>query len=36
VSGSGIVRELGVTLDEDERARLERSAELLRGQLERL
>jgi L-lactate dehydrogenase len=36
VSGNGIVGELGVTLDEDERSRLERSAELLRGYLERI
>ncbi|MEO8425137.1 MAG: L-lactate dehydrogenase, partial [Actinomycetota bacterium] len=33
VSGAGIVRELGVSMDEDERARLERSAEVLREHL---
>jgi hypothetical protein len=33
VSGAGIVRELGVSMDADERARLERSAEILREHL---
>jgi L-lactate dehydrogenase len=33
VSGAGIVGELGVSIDEDERARLERSAEVLREYL---
>ncbi len=36
VSGAGIVRELGVSMDEDERARLERSAEVLREHLEKI
>jgi L-lactate dehydrogenase len=33
VSGTGIVRELGVSMDEGERARLDRSAEVLREHL---
>lgn len=33
VSGAGIVRDLGVSMDDDERARLERSAEVLREHL---
>ncbi len=33
VSGAGILRELGVSIDDDERLRLERSAEILRGHL---
>jgi L-lactate dehydrogenase len=33
VSGAGIVRELGVSMDDDEHARLERSAEVLRDHL---
>lgn len=33
VSGTGIVRELGVSMDESERARLDRSAEVLREHL---
>jgi L-lactate dehydrogenase len=36
VSGEGIVREVGVSLDGDEHARLQRSAEVLRGSAERL
>jgi L-lactate dehydrogenase len=36
VSGAGVVREVGVSMDEDERARLERSAEVLRGSLRRV
>jgi L-lactate dehydrogenase len=36
VSGSGIVREVGVSIDAVERARLERSAEVLREHLERV
>ena len=36
VSGTGVVREVGVAMDEDERARLERSAEVLRASAERL
>lgn len=36
VSGSGVVREVGVAIDADERARLERSAEVLRESLGRL
>lgn len=36
VSGAGVVREVGVTMDADERSRLERSAEVLRERLERL
>lgn len=36
VSGSGVVREVGVAIDEGERSRLERSAEVLRESLERL
>ena len=35
VSGAGVVREVGVSLDDDERARLERSAEVLRTSAER-
>ncbi len=36
VSGTGIVRELGVSMDDGERARLERSAEVLREHLARV
>jgi L-lactate dehydrogenase len=36
VSGSGIIREVGVSVDADERARLERSAEVLREHLRRV
>lgn len=36
VSGAGIVRTLGVSMDDDEQARLERSAEVLRDHLARL
>lgn len=36
VSGTGIVREVGVSMDEGERARLERSAAILREHLERI
>jgi L-lactate dehydrogenase len=36
VSGSGVVREVGVSMDQDERSRLERSAEVLRESLARL
>lgn len=36
VSGSGIVRELGVSIDDGERERLERSAAVLRESVERL
>jgi L-lactate dehydrogenase len=36
VSGDGVVRELGVSMDDDERARLERSAEVLRRGLARI
>jgi L-lactate dehydrogenase len=36
VSGSGLVREVGVAIDAGERARLERSAEVLREHLERV
>jgi L-lactate dehydrogenase len=36
VSGSGILREVGVSIDAEERARLERSAEVLREHLERV
>jgi L-lactate dehydrogenase len=36
VSGSGIVRDLGVSLNDDERSRLERSADVLRTHLGRL
>jgi L-lactate dehydrogenase len=36
VSGTGVVREVGVALDEDERRRLDRSATLLRERLEQL
>jgi L-lactate dehydrogenase len=35
VSGDGIVREVGVSMDDDERARLERSAEVLRDHVGR-
>jgi hypothetical protein len=33
VSGDGVVRELGVSMDDDERARLARSAAVLREHL---
>jgi L-lactate dehydrogenase len=36
VSGAGIVRDLGVSMDEDERGRLDRSAEVLREQLAKI
>lgn len=36
VSGRGIVREVGVAIDDDERERLDRSAEVLRRSAERL
>jgi L-lactate dehydrogenase len=36
VSGSGLVREVGVAIDAGERARLERSAEVLREHLRRV
>lgn len=36
VSGSGVVRELGVSMDDGERERLERSAAVLRESIERL
>ena len=36
MSGEGLVREVGVSMDADEHARLERSAEVLRASAERL